>query len=469
MSDNLRNSSDEIYIEYIAIDEIRRARRNPKEHDAGQIHESIRRFGYITPMLIDERTGLLVAGEGRLNELQGSKARGERVPDRIKVGDDGRWYAPVIKGVKFEDDDEAEAYLIADNRLTELGGWDESQLAAALSDLAAKGEEMLAGVGYDMDDIDAMWKRLHGNNGDTGNANATEDGEAGGDIGFNVAYGDVWRIGDNLVVVCGDSRDSGIWDLGLDALDAGAVDGIFTSPPYAEQRVREYGGVNEDGYGDWWELFQVYARVYLDDKASLFVNLKAHSREGERALYVMDLALRMQREWGWAFIDEFCWLRNPPPGKWPNRFKNGFEPVYHFAKTTDINFYPEQVRDYSSGDGDWVGKGSNVNMGNYYNTAGSSFSWEGSLPGNVVDIRENVTGVQHPAAFPVKLPRFFVEAFSKRGDIWCDPFAGSGSTLIACHQTNRKGLAIEKDELFTARMIRRLELETGFIGVKISA
>jgi len=87
--------------------------------------------------------------------LQQMKARGMQPPARIEVRD-GEWYVPVVRGVAFNSDAELEAYLVADNRLVELGGWDDETLAALLSDLAAEDEELLAATGYDADDLDAL-------------------------------------------------------------------------------------------------------------------------------------------------------------------------------------------------------------------------------------------------------------------------------------------------------------------------
>ena len=58
-----------------------------------------------------------------------------------------------------------------------------------------------------------------------------------------------------------------------------------------------------------------------------------------------DLTLAHVRQWGWRFVDEFCWrnTRNGVPGGWPNRFKNAWEPVFHFARSTSIRFNPDAV------------------------------------------------------------------------------------------------------------------------------
>lgn len=54
--------------------------------------------------------------------------------------------------------------------------------------------------------------------------------------------------------------------------------------------------------------------------------------------------------------------------------------------------------------------------------------------------------VGHPTPFPVELPRRCIKLFNFVGDTVLDPFLGSGSTLIACALTNRKGIGIEIDK-----------------------
>lgn len=146
-------------IEYIALEDLRRHPRNPKAHDLGALHTSVNRFGYVTPVLIDERTGYLVAGHGRIDTLAQLKASGKQPPARIEARN-GDWYVPVVRGVAFNSDSEVEAYLVADNRMTELGGWNEPELAALLQDLAAEDEALLEATGYDAEDLQALLDEL---------------------------------------------------------------------------------------------------------------------------------------------------------------------------------------------------------------------------------------------------------------------------------------------------------------------
>jgi DNA modification methylase len=73
---------------------------------------------------------------------------------------DGDWLVPVVRGVAFNSDAEIEAYLVADNRLTILGGWNEPELASLLQDLAAQDTALLEATGYDADDLQALLDEL---------------------------------------------------------------------------------------------------------------------------------------------------------------------------------------------------------------------------------------------------------------------------------------------------------------------
>jgi len=75
---------------------------------------------------------------------------------------------------------------------------------------------------------------------------------------------------------------------------------------------------------------------------------------------------------------------------------------------------------------------------------------------------ESKTKVGHPAPFPVELPKRCIKLFTFVGDSVLDPFVGSGSTLIACVLTNRKGVEIEIDknycEIAKNRLLKEFQL-----------
>mgnify|MGYP001568894809 FL=1 len=149
--------TEQMRIEYTALTELQHWPRNPKDHDLGAINSSYRRFGYVSPILMDETTGRIVAGHGRIEELARMQAAGEPAPDRVLV-EDGEWFVPVIRGIAFADEHEAEAYLMADNQLTMLGGWKDADLLDMLTRQAEA--DTLLGTGFDGSDVDELRKRL---------------------------------------------------------------------------------------------------------------------------------------------------------------------------------------------------------------------------------------------------------------------------------------------------------------------
>jgi ParB-like chromosome segregation protein Spo0J len=122
-----------IQVRYFPLSKLARAPRNPKSHDLDVINDSITRFGFVNPLVTNEKTGRIVAGHGRVDTLQRAKAAGKQPPDRV-VEREGDWFVPVLVGVAFASDAEAEAYVIADNQTTILGGWDDQALADVLKD-----------------------------------------------------------------------------------------------------------------------------------------------------------------------------------------------------------------------------------------------------------------------------------------------------------------------------------------------
>lgn len=143
-------------IEYMALGVLEKWPRNPKEHDFDYLGGSFKRFGFVAPPMIDEGTGRLVAGHGRLEKLAALKAAGEKPPTRIRVDAAGEWWVPVLRGIRFRDAREAEAWLISDNEGPGLGGWKDRELLELLED--HRGD--LEGTGFDVDRVDELAEKL---------------------------------------------------------------------------------------------------------------------------------------------------------------------------------------------------------------------------------------------------------------------------------------------------------------------
>jgi ParB-like chromosome segregation protein Spo0J len=143
-------------IEYVPLDEVIGADRNPKGHYAAGIKTSIQTFGFTTPAVLDERTGKLVIGHGRLEALTDLQAQDEPRPDGVGITLDGRWTIPLVRGWASRDDAHADAMLVADNKLTESGGWDDRELAELLEDVADYSVDLLLATGFDQDDLERL-------------------------------------------------------------------------------------------------------------------------------------------------------------------------------------------------------------------------------------------------------------------------------------------------------------------------
>lgn len=147
-------------IEYRRLESLTPDPRNPKGHEAGVIDSSVGRFGFIDPIVEDRRTGRIISGHGRTESLRAAQERGDTPPDGVRQDKDGAWLVPVVVGWASRSDTEAAAALIALNRSTELGGWEEESLLTLLDELIVLGDEGLAGVGFDQSDIDDLRHRL---------------------------------------------------------------------------------------------------------------------------------------------------------------------------------------------------------------------------------------------------------------------------------------------------------------------
>jgi hypothetical protein len=144
-------------IAYLPLAELRGDARNPRTHDETTIGASVDRFGYLEPIIRDERTGLIVSGHGRKKVLEDMRARGDAAPpEGCRVDSaSGEWLVPVVVGWASKSDNEAAGALIALNRTTERGGWVDDALLELLDELDTT-DDGLAGIGFSQEDRDAI-------------------------------------------------------------------------------------------------------------------------------------------------------------------------------------------------------------------------------------------------------------------------------------------------------------------------
>ena len=295
----------------------------------------------------------------------------------------------------------------------------------------------------------------------------------------------MWTIGRHRLV-CGDCRDRNILGILFPADSCASV--CITSPPYATQREYDassgFTPIAPEDYVAWYADVAAGVESVLAPDGSYFLNIKEHADEGERNLYVKDLVIAHRRQWGWRFVDEFCWRKtdNGVPGGWGNRFKNAWEPVFHFARQQQIKFRPEAVGhesedcfDYSpnnpkskSGSG-LLGTGvrgaaadGGKNQGAWGRTRSSlSSDSDGrhtglARPSNVIEVKSESSQGSHSAPFPRALVEFFLLAFSDSGDVVFDPFMGSGTTMAAAELLDRTAFGCELSPGYCDVILRRL-------------
>lgn len=142
-------------LEYLPLASLKGAEKNPKRHADAELSASINRFGFAEPIVLDERTGRLVSGHGRVNALRARHEAGEEPPEGVELSlTDPKgpvWMVPVVRGWSSKDDREADAFLLAANQLTIAGGWDDSSLAEVLETLQIDGG--LEGLGFSDEDL----------------------------------------------------------------------------------------------------------------------------------------------------------------------------------------------------------------------------------------------------------------------------------------------------------------------------
>lgn len=135
-------------LEMVAMENLIPYARNPKQHPSGQIARiaaSLKEFGWTRPILTDEE-GTVLAGNGTLEAARMLREAGTSIFDWPDTG-----LVPVVRKIGLTMA-QKRAYVIVDNRLPELGDWDEEMLAVEIGDLQGEGLD-LALTGFDAEKI----------------------------------------------------------------------------------------------------------------------------------------------------------------------------------------------------------------------------------------------------------------------------------------------------------------------------
>jgi site-specific DNA-methyltransferase (cytosine-N4-specific) len=279
----------------------------------------------------------------------------------------------------------------------------------------------------------------------------------------------------------------------MKSLPAESVNLVFTSPPFALLREKEYGNKSQEEYIGWILNFTKEIQRIVKPDGSLVMDLGGAYQKGipVRSLYNYRLLIRMCDEQGWKLAEEFFWhnpSKLPSPTEWVNkrkiRAKDTVNTVWWLSKSD----YPKaDVRNVLSEYSDKMKK-LLQNSSEYYKPSkrpsghniSEAFAKDngGAIPSNLLQIANSDSGSQylrlckslgipgHPARFPSKLPEFFIKFLTGEDDLVLDVFAGSNTTGWTAQRLGRRWLAFElSHEYLAASAFRFLESESEAKGV----
>jgi DNA modification methylase len=415
-------------LKYLPLDEIMGDGRNPKKHDVGAIRASIGRFGFAEAIVRDDRTGKLVAGHGRVEALVAARDAGAEPPSGVRVHGKA-WLVPVQAGWASADDAEAAAFMVAANRLTERGGWDDSALAGLLTSLEADGG--LVGLGFDEHELARLLESVAGPK-----SGLTDPDDVPEPSPVPVSKpGDLWLLGPHRVL-CGDSTERGDYERVLRGEPLSGA--VIADPPYgvaigAKNRalasIVTPPRVLSDLEGD--QGIEEVEKLWRETFAVFFLVMPAGT-----PYYVfgpqggdLGLLLLLLRDSGLSPRHILIWRKNRPS------FSIG---------RLDYDYQHEPIV--------------------YGWKPGAAHPWHADgTRTSILEFDRPQASPLHPTAKPVDLLAHLIRNSTAPGQTVLDPFGGSGSTLIACEQTGRVAYLMEIDAHYVDVICKRYQEHTGIV------
>lgn len=278
------------------------------------------------------------------------------------------------------------------------------------------------------------------------------------DIGYSTGLGKC---------LCGDSNEL------LKHLKDSSIDLIVTSPPYALQRKKEYGGLEQDEYVDWLCSFAETAFPKIKDTGSLVFDIGGAYEKGQPiySLYQFRVLIKLCDELGYKLAQPFYWHNPsalPSPIEWVNkrklRAKSSIETCWWVCKSSackaDVTQvlapYSDRMKSFINQPEKFIG-GDEANRPSGHQMKKGSWTHDngGAIPSNMLNISNAESNGQylryckalelkgHPARFPIQLPEFFIKFLTKPGDLVVDIFSGSNTTGLAAERLGRRWLAFD--------------------------
>ena len=394
---------------------------NPRKGDVEAVARSYKTFGQRKPIVVrrtgendNGMTGIVIAGN---HQLQAAKRLG--------------W--DKIAAIFVEDDDDmAKAYALADNRTAELGGYDPAALEKLVEDLRENNPDLLGATGWTDDDLAEV---IGGSLSEK--AATITDTVPDKPKRVTTKLGDVWTLGKHKLI-CGDSTDPRVYDKLLGKERASL---LFTDPPWNVN----YGGNDNPRYkhrtikndnlstDDWTKFINGFVAMF-----------KEYTRDGAPAYVVMSAQEwpsidKAMRDGGFHWSSTIIWVKDRLVLSRKD-YHTQYEPIWqgHNGPFSPI----------------WYGWNEQAARLAEVLDRTQSDVW-------LVD-RPSKSDL-HPTTKPIELITRAIENSSKQGAIVLDPFAGSGSTIMACAATGRIGRSIELDPAYCDVIAQRYQEATGTI------
>lgn len=268
--------------------------------------------------------------------------------------------------------------------------------------------------------------------------------------------GDIFKLGDHLLM-CGDSTN---YDDVMKLLDNDTVDLVVTDPPY---------NVNYEGTAGKIENDNMSSVQFLEFLTDAFASIEAALKPGgafyiwyasrehinfEQALISNNLQVRQQLIWVKNSLvlsrQDYHWRHEPCLYGW----KDGA--AHYFIDDRSQTTVFEDKHDI-----DKMSKGEMKQLL-------KSIYEEDGISTSILHEAKPTSNDQHPTMKPIKLIGRLVANSSRKHEKVLDLFGGSGSTLIACEQLNRKCYTMEYDPKFVDVIVDRWETFTGEKAVKLN-
>lgn len=392
---------------------------NARRGDVDIIKESMRTNGVFQPIIVQESTGRIIAGNHRFRALKElRKEAPDAWPDQVSV-------IPLDVS-----DEEALRIHLADNKTSDKAEWANPELLEQLEALAAT-DQRLEGTGFDDDELDELRAELAALDEPYAGASDPDDVPDVDETNPPVtAEGDVWLLGDHKLLVGSATDTDAVSAMVGDALP----DCVWTDPPYGVEYVgktKDALTIQNDGSEGLGELLAgAYATIIAVCRPGAPTYI-AHA-DTERITFETTA-----REAGLVVRQNLVWVK-PSLVMGRSDYHYRHEPILY-------GFTP-------GGEGR-LGRGGDRWYGNDAQTT-------------VLEFDRPSRSEDHPTMKPVDLIQHMLENSCRPGGIVFDPFAGSGSTLVAAHGLGMRSRVVELDPKYADVICRRFEELTGITPIR---